>query len=807
VVAGSDDPFSRALMARLSALELPARFCPLAVSRDSARLPEVPAEAAGLILVAPGAALSGHPPSPADDARFLGACFRLVRQAGPNLLRRARQGRALLATVTRLEGAFGFNQQPVARPVLGGLAGLVKTAALEWSGVRCRAVDLAPGAVQDHPDRMAARTLDELLDGPADGPVEIGFDADRRWTLVPATPPPIGPRDAVDLGSGAVVFTGGGRGVTAEAAVALAASRPVKVALWGRSAPPETEPSWLAELTEAADIKRAIMENQFGADATPRRIEAAYRRWAANREVARTLDRLRERGAEAWYQSVDVRDPAAVTAAAEAVRSRFGAVAGIVHGAGAIIDRLIVDKTDAQFDQVCDTKIMGLFNLLEATADDPLRAIVLFSSVAARYGNAGQSDYAMANEALNKIARSLQRQRPDCKVLSINWGPWDGGMVTASLKRAFNRRGIELIPPAAGGRAMVAELARPADPAQVEVLLGAPLQDGLAPETAAPCPDDTADAAPHQSRPDPPPLFETARRELDLVRYPVLGDHLLNGVPVVPLALITEWLSHGALHDYPGMTLSGLRDLRLLEGIQLDESPKRIRLLAGQSSRSGASLEVPVEIRNGKRPDGSDLIHSRARAILGEGYGQAPDIPKPDPKTLMAYDKPLDEIYDRILFHGEALRGISRIIGMSERVMMAEVASAPAPKRWMTEPLRSDWITDPLVLHCAFQMASLWCYEQRGLPSLPSYSAAYHQYRSRFPQSGVTAVMTVTHADQHMVQGDFTFYDAEDEVIARMTGFQSVLEPDPNDAVGVNRPDPPAARGGDGEPAAIPGAG
>ena len=61
--------------------------------------------------------------------------------------------------------------------------------------------------------------------------------------------------------------------------------------------------------------------------------------------------------------------------------------------------------------------------------------MVMFSSSTGRFGRIGQVDYAVANEVLNKIADQQAESRPDCRVLSLNWGPWDGGMVTPALKK------------------------------------------------------------------------------------------------------------------------------------------------------------------------------------------------------------------------------------------------------------------------------------------------------------------------------------------------------------------------------------
>jgi hypothetical protein len=110
-----------------------------------------------------------------------------------------------------------------------------------------------------------------------------------------------------------------------------------------------------------------------------------------------------------------------------------------------LADKLIKDKTDAQFRKVFATKVRGLQALLWALGHDRLDFVGLFGSIAGRYGNAGQADYAMANEVLNRAAWALANARPGCRVMSINWGPWDGGMVDDALRAQFEARGVPLI--------------------------------------------------------------------------------------------------------------------------------------------------------------------------------------------------------------------------------------------------------------------------------------------------------------------------------------------------------------------------
>ena len=87
-------------------------------------------------------------------------------------------------------------------------------------------------------------------------------------------------------------------------------------------------------------------------------------------------------------------------------------------------------------------------------------------------GNRGQADYAMANEVLNKTALNEAARRQDCRVVAINWGPWDGGMVTSALKREFERNGIGLIPVDRGVQCMLDEM-KAGSNNFVEVVIGA----------------------------------------------------------------------------------------------------------------------------------------------------------------------------------------------------------------------------------------------------------------------------------------------------------------------------------------------
>jgi acyl transferase domain-containing protein/NAD(P)-dependent dehydrogenase (short-subunit alcohol dehydrogenase family) len=719
-----------------------------------------------------GGLLIVQDPAATADRRHLRELFRLARHLGPALLESAEQGGAIFGAVLRLDGSFGLNATEISNPLQGALAGLVKTAALEWPQVGCRVLDVAP----DWRDRRAAAeaVVAEMMNGDPQHPIEVGLAHGRRRVLaLQAAPYATGDPAAPDLQpADVVVISGGARGIAAAAARALAHRMGPKLVLLGRTAEPGPEPDWIRGVTEESALKKAILAHQFdGAVDSPKTLERAYRSHMNRREIAATLADIRSLGGDVIYRSLDIRNAEEVRGVLDEIRAEAGPITALIHAAGVLEDRLILDKTPDQFDRVFATKVDGFEALTAALDGDPLKYVVVFSSVAARTGNVGQADYAMANEALNKKAQQLARVRTGCRVAAINWGPWDGGMVSGVLKREFERRGIPLIAIDRGVECLLREMAAP-PPQPVEVVVGSGLEASSARPATEPPPDrDRQAEAPGEE------LSLTFQREIDLDGFPVLQSHVLDGKPVVPLALMAEWFAHGALHENPGLRLHGLDDLRVLSGIKLDAQKKQIRLMAGKARRAGSAYEVRLELRDGFQ-DNREVVHSRARAILVDSLDAPPTYDFAPAFTPHPYPRSIDEVYEKILFHGDHLRGFKAIPHYSSHQMIAEIAPAPAPAQWLREPLRNKWLIDPLVLDTAFQMATVWCYEEKGAVSLPTYCGSYRQYRTGFPNTGVTAILDVTEATGRRLRGNFTFLDADRAVVAKMTGYEAAIDPE-----------------------------
>ena len=718
----------------------------------------------GLVIVAPTTIKT-------DENAILDA-FRWLRAAGPSLRRTAGGGQSILVTVSRLDGSFGLRDlSSDADPTLGGFAGLCKTAGREWPEVLCKAIDLAPSLGSSL--ETVNRLVDEIL---FPGPTEVGLTAEGRNSpgLHPAS---IAPENSEPLAPGdLVVITGGARSVTAEVAVALADQFRCTLLLLGRSPIPHAEPAWLGPLEDEPEIKRALASLANG-HATPQLVGDQFKLLAANREILRNLKRIEDAGGKALYRQVDVRDPAAVSATLAEVRREHGPVRALIHGAGVLADRRIEEKTDEQFNLVYNTKVQGFQSLLGAAVADDLRLIVAFSSTTARFGRIGQVAYAAANEALNKLAQRESRRRRDCRVVAVNWGPWDGGMVSPHLKPLFKSEGIGLIPLREGARYLVSELRSAKANSPVEIVI-------LGPNSTLPEPPvvvKSAQISRATSREvsagliTPTNLTAVFSGALDVEELPILRSHVIDGRAVLPTALMLEWLAQGAIQRNPGLTFVGIDNLRILKGAVVKEDrPETVTVLAGRAVRDGLLYRVPVELR-GELAGSKSVLHARGEVLLGDRLA-TPETPPMPLGDLPSYQRSTHSVYHNVLFHGPDLHGLEQIDSCALEGILATARTAPKPSAWMQRPLRQSWLTDPLVIDCAFQLMVLWCHENAGGASLPTALGRFRQFRRDFPGPRIQIVARVERPSESRATADLDFLDTEGNLVARIEGYECVID-------------------------------
>ncbi|GLY49803.1 hypothetical protein Lesp01_34590 [Lentzea sp. NBRC 102530] len=153
-------------------------------------------------------------------------------------------------------------------------------------------------------------------------------------------------------------------------------------------------------------------------------------------------------GADVRLVACDVADREAL---ADVLAQAPGPVTAVFHAAGVLDDGLIESLTPERLDRVVRCKATAARYLHELTADLPLTAFVLFSSVVGVVGSPGQANYAAANASLDALAR--HRRANGLPATSIAWGPWAGGGLAATDDDHLPRRGLRRMDP---DRAMVA---------------------------------------------------------------------------------------------------------------------------------------------------------------------------------------------------------------------------------------------------------------------------------------------------------------------------------------------------------------
>lgn len=547
------------------------------------------------------------------------------------------------------------------------------------------------------------------------------------------------------------VVSGGGRGITARCVVRLAQEYGCKFILLGRTPLAGPEPAFSGG--DEAGLKGRLAEYLAaqGEKPTPLKVQKLLNVLTARREIAQTLAEIAAAGGQAEYLSVDITDKAALREALAAATARLGVISGILHGAGNLADKLIENKTAADFELVYTAKVTGLQNLLECVPPNQLKQLVLFSSVAGFYGNAGQTDYALANEILNKTAHLFRQQHPDCRVLALDWGPWDGGMVTPALKEFFASRQIEVIPVEAGTRKLVKELAGP--PEVVQVVIGSPLRSW--PEKLG------SELKTHH-----------LRRQLRLEANPFLRDHQIGGQPVLPAICVVGWVANACEQLYPGYTFYSSEANKVLKGIVFDSTLRDEYTLELKETAKGdgeIAFEALIWSKNEK---GRDQYHYSARPTLRR------TAPLPEyyrDFDLASRQEIAGELLYRegTLFHGPAFQGVKRVLNLSTQRVTLECYLAALSESTLGQfPVQNF---NPVAVDVQLQCLLIWARHFYQAASLPLKIQHVEQFRPL--PFGLTyyASMEVRTSSETGLVADVVAHDAQGQVYTRVKGAEVTI--------------------------------
>nr|QNR87362.1 polyketide synthase subunit A [Aurantiochytrium sp.] len=643
--------------------------------------------------------------APADILGFTLMCAKFAKAS---LCTPVQGGRAFFIGVARLDGRLGFTSQgstdSLTRAQRGAIFGLCKTIGLEWSAneVFARGIDIAR---EVHPEDAAVAITREM--SCADNRIrEVGIGLNQKRCTI----------RAVDLKPGApkiqisqddvLLVSGGARGITPLCIREITRQvRGGKYILLGRSKVPAGEPAWCNgvsddDLGKAAmqELKRAFSAGE-GPKPTPMTHKKLVGTIAGAREVRSSIANIEALGGKAIYSSCDVNSAADVAKAVREAEAQLGArVTGVVHASGVLRDRLIEQKRPDEFDAVFGTKVTGLENLFGAIDMANLKHLVLFSSLAGFHGNIGQSDYAMANEALNKMGLELSDR---VSVKSICFGPWDGGMVTPQLKKQFQSMGVQIIP-REGGADTVARIVLGSSPA--EILVG----------------NWTTPTKKVGSEP------VVIHRKISAASNPFLKDHVIQGRCVLPMTIAVGCLAETCLGQFPGYSLWAIEDAQLFKGVTVDGDVNcEITLKPSQGTAGRVMIQATLKtFASGK------LVPAYRAVIVLSTQGKPPAATTSQTPSLQADPAARGNPYDgKTLFHGPAFQGLKEIISCNKSQLVAECTFIPSSES--AGEFASDYEShNPFVNDIAFQAMLVWIRRTLGQAALPNSIQRIVQHRA-----------------------------------------------------------------------------
>ncbi|MEU9041357.1 MULTISPECIES: SDR family NAD(P)-dependent oxidoreductase [unclassified Kitasatospora] len=308
------------------------------------------------------------------------------------------------------------------RPTLrgAGLAGLVRMLTAEYRGILARTLDVD----SLEPAALRAAVAAEL--GATDPVTEVCVRGGVRHTPVlrEAAEAAPGTDWSADLAGRTVVITGGTGALGRLVAARLLDRGADRLVLLGRTELPERA-AWPALLADPA---------------TDPALAARLRDLAA-------LDRP---GVRVVVESAP---PERIGEVIDRARRELGPIAGIVHcaGLGVMTDPAFIGKRMADVSRVLEPKTTGLQGLLDACAQDPLRFVVLYSSVAGQVPAlaVGMSDYALANSALDRLAE-YRAATGGPLVRSVQWPSWRSAGMPEVDTAAYRGLGLRAVEPEVG---------------------------------------------------------------------------------------------------------------------------------------------------------------------------------------------------------------------------------------------------------------------------------------------------------------------------------------------------------------------
>ena len=311
---------------------------------------------------------------------------------------------------------------------------------------------------------LADALVEETLRDP--GAVEIGHaEACAGPSGSPSSRPATTPRASSSADDVFLITGAAGSIVSAIAADLAAASRGTFHLLDLVPAPDPADPDLARFAADRDGLKRELADHlrAAGEKPTPKLVERELARIERGRAALDAIEAIEAAGGTAHWHQADLTDgdqvAAAVNAALDAERAHRRARS--TPAASRSATSCPTSRSRSSTSSSTSRPTAGTTSSRRSASRRP-RAAVVFSSIAGRFGNAGQTDYSAANDLLCKAISKLRAE--GVHGVAIDWTAWAQiGMASrGSIPKVMETAGIDMLPPEHGIPVVRRELTAPA---------------------------------------------------------------------------------------------------------------------------------------------------------------------------------------------------------------------------------------------------------------------------------------------------------------------------------------------------------
>ncbi len=342
--------------------------------------------------------------------------------------------------VISAEAFFGVENHSCAKS--GAVNAFVQTLAQEFT-LDAKHLYISPGETNKIIEEL--QTWDEYT--------EIAYKDGQRYTLGLIKTTVKAEDKNIELSENDIVLvTGGGRGITFESTyqLLLSVQSSPSVALVGRTKLPEDYDMLLSMTEEDLEkekqkISKELKEKQD--KVTPIMIKKEWERLLKKKELAENIQKLQEKNIPVKYYSFDLLNTKKISTLLEEIEQDFKKkISVIIHGAGIEESKQFKQKKLEFSSKIVQIKVDTIDEILRSLPKNQIKYIASFASIAGRFGNRGQVDYAFANGYLSRLSWTLNQR--NIRSLAIDWSAWkDIGMATkGNILDILEMQGITAIP-------------------------------------------------------------------------------------------------------------------------------------------------------------------------------------------------------------------------------------------------------------------------------------------------------------------------------------------------------------------------